>query len=288
MRGRSLIIVTTLLAVVGSACGSGSTRTDPSLAVASFFPLAATLRALDPALEVVDLTPPGAEPHDREVTTPEMDQILDARLVVVMGAGFQPAIERAARTRAGAVLEMMDRLGAGSDPHVWLDPQLMRRVVTILAAGASRARRDHRSGIRARARRLDAQLVGLDREYRRGLSRCRRRTIVTAHESFGRLARRYQLRPVPIVGISPDQEPDPRRLGELIDVVRRQRVTTVFTESQVSPRVARSLARAAGVRTAVLDPIESPVDARTFDDYLRAMRRNLAALRRALACHGGG
>lgn len=288
MRSRSLIIVTTLLAVVGSACGSGSTRTDPSLAVASFFPLAATLRALDPALDVVDLTPPGAEPHDLELTTSEMDQILDARLVVVMGAGFQPAIERAARARAGAVLEVMDRLDAGSDPHVWLDPQLMRRVVTILAAGASRARRDHRSGIRTRARRLDAQLVGLDREYRRGLSRCQRRTIVTAHESFGRLARRYQLRPVPIVGISPDQEPDPQRLSDLIDVVRRQGVTTVFTESQVSPRVARSLANAAGVRTAVLDPIESPADARTFDDYLRAMRRNLAALRSALGCRGTG
>ena len=111
---------------------------------------------------------------------------------------------------------------------------------------------------------------------------------MTAHEAFGRLDRRYHLRQIPIVGISPDQEPDAQRLGDLTDIVRKEHVTTIFTEAQVSPRIARTLAREAGVRTTVLDPIESPVRARSFGDYVREMQRSLKVLRRVLECSLGG
>lgn len=281
-------IVVVVAAVVLASCRSDAVATNRRLAVASFFPIAATLRALDPGVTVVDLTPPGVEPHDLELTTGEMDHLLDARLVAVMGDGFQPAIERAAMERGGNVVFVLDRLHVGSDPHVWLDPLLMRRVVRILAAGSIRAQPDDRPAITARARELDRRLVGLDRAYRTGLTRCARRSIVTAHEAFGRLAHRYHLRQIPIVGISPDQEPDAQRLGDLTDVVRKEHVTTIFTEAQVSPRIARTLAREAGVRTTVLDPIESPAHARSFGDYVRAMQRNLKVLRRVLECSPDG
>lgn len=275
-----------LVAIALSACGSsGPRRATPGHgAVASLFPIAATLRALDPGLPVVDLTPPGVEPHDLELTTPEMDRILDASLVVVMGKGFQPAIERAARDRTGGALVVLDHLDVGSDPHVWLDPVLMQRVVRLLAVGVIRAEPAARARVEQRAAELEGRLVALDRAYRAGLARCDRRMVVTAHAAFGRLASRYGLRQEPIAGISPEQEPDPRRMAELTDLVRRHGVTTVFTERLVSPRVAQTLAREAGVTTAVLDPIESPRDATSFSGYLAAMRANLTAIRRALGC----
>lgn len=287
-RTTTIMTIALVAVVLLGSCRSDAVATQPRLAVASFFPIAATLRALDPGVTVVDLTPPGVEPHDLELTTGEMDHLLDARLVAVMGDGFQPAIERAVRNRGGNVVVVLDRLQVGSDPHVWLDPFLMRRVVRILASATSRARPEARSAIAGRARGLDRQLVALDGAYRRGLAPCARRSIVTAHEAFGRLARRYHLRQIPIVGISPDQEPDAQRLGDLADVVRRERVTTIFTEAQVSPRIARTLAREAGVGTAVLDPIESPAHGRSFGDYVRAMQTNLRVLRRALGCQTVG
>lgn len=274
-----------LVAFALSACASGGHgATSGHGAVASFFPIAATLRALDPRLPVVDLTPPGVEPHDLELTTPEMDRILDASLVVVMGKGFQPAIERAARDRTAGALVVLDHLDVGSDPHVWLDPVLMQRVVRLLATGLIRTEPAARDRVEQRAAELDARLIALDRAYRAGLARCDRRIVVTAHAAFGRLASRYGLRQEPIAGISPEQEPDPRRMAELTDLVRRYGVTTVFTERLVSPRVAQTLAREAGVKTAVLDPIESPRDQTSFSGYLAAMSRNLGALRRALGC----
>ena len=273
--------------VVGlSACGSsGPVTTGRPTAVAAFFPLAATTRALGgPRLLVRDLTPPGVEPHDLELTTDDMDAILDARLVVLMGKGFQPAIESGADRRSGPTLRVLDRLHAGDNPHVWLDPVRMRRVVGEVAGALERAVPAGRAAVPARAARLDASLRALDRDYRTGLAHCARRDFVTAHDAFGYLAQRYGLRQRAIAGISPEQEPDPQRLAELSDLVRREHLTTVFTERLVSPRVAATLARDAHVRTAVLDPIESAARGATFAGYLRSMRANLAALRQALGC----
>jgi zinc transport system substrate-binding protein len=274
-----------LVAVVAAACDPTADDGPPADVVAAFFPLAATARALGgPDVSVRDLTPPGAEPHDLELTTTEMDAILDARLLVLMGRGFQPAVERGATRRSGPTLEVLDGLDAGDDPHVWLDPVLMRRVSAQLAAAMGRAMPSTRAGLDARAARVDAELQALDADYRRGLADCDRHVIVTAHAAFGHVARRYGLRQQAIAGVSPEQEPDPRRLAELADLVRRDHVTTVFTERLVSPRVADTLARDAGVRTAVLDPIESPAGRPTFAGYLVAMRSNLRTLQRALGC----
>jgi zinc transport system substrate-binding protein len=68
--------------------------------------------------------------------------------------------------------------------------------------------------------------------------------------------------------------------------VERSRATTVFTERLVSPRLAETVARETGASTAVLDPIEGLTEqqAETHEDYVSLMRRNLAALRKALGC----
>ena len=111
--------------------------------------------------------------------------------------------------------------------------------------------------------------------------------MVTAHGAFGWLADRYDLEQIPIAGISPDQEPSAQRLGELAELVRREGLTTVFTEALVSPAVARTLAQeAGGLRTDVLDPIEtiSAQDRADGATYFTQARRNLDALRRALDC----
>ena len=73
----------------------------------------------------------------------------------------------------------------------------------------------------------------------------------------------------------------------MIDVVRRTRATTVFFERLVSPRLADTVAREAGAKIAVLDPIEGLTKGRQArgENYFTLMRENLAALRRGLGCH---
>jgi zinc transport system substrate-binding protein len=109
---------------------------------------------------------------------------------------------------------------------------------------------------------------------------------VTSHAAFGYLSARYRLKQVAITGVTPESEPSPRQLAHVIEVVRRTHATTVFFETLVSPRLAETVAREVGARTAVLDPIEglTPEEQKRGDNYLTLMRRNLAALRKALAC----
>ena len=130
------------------------------------------------------------------------------------------------------------------------------------------------------------ELTTLDTRYRDALTHCQRTVIVTGHEAFGYLAKRYGLRQEGVAGLSPDAEPDAKRIAQLSDLVKRLGVTTVFTEDLVSPRIADTLAREAGVKTETLNPLEGLTDRELGrgDGYVSVMDANLAKLRTALGC----
>jgi zinc transport system substrate-binding protein len=284
----------TVLILVGvavlTACGGGSGEGEGESKVevaAAFYPVAEAARQVGgDRVAVRDLTPPGAEPHDLELGSDEVDAILDADLVVMMGGGFQPGLEDVAADRDGATIAVLDELDASNDPHVWLDPGNMIKIVGLVADGLAQVDPDGAGTYEAAAAAYITQLASLDTEMEAGLATCERDEIVTAHEAFGWLAKRYGLTQEAVAGLSPDQEPDPARLAELADLVRAEGVTTIFTEELVSPDVAGALAREAGVRTAVLNPLEGltqdEIDA--GDDYVSVMHANLATLREALGC----
>ena len=282
-RAAAVLAVLALAGCGGSGAGSGR----PAV-VASFYPLAwVAERVSAPGARVVDLTPAGAEPHDLELTPGDLEAVHDARLLLYLGRGFQPAVEKAAQERSGPSLDLLGaHLRAAPeggdeetsvDPHVWLDPTRLERMTTSVGAALRRP---------LAARRLVGQLQQLDRAYRSGLSRCRRREIVTSHAAFGYLADRYGLRQVALTGLSPEAEATPRRLESLVDQVRRTHATVVFSETLVSPRLAQTIAREAGVSTGVLDPIEGLTkdELSARQDYLSVMRSNLVTLRKALGC----
>lgn len=283
-------IILVLAAVMGlflPACSTGGDN-DPDgrlEVVAALYPIAEVARAVGgDAVRVTDLTPAGVEPHDFELKPSDVDLIQDADLVVVIGGGFQPAVERAAARGGATTLTLLP--DGEDDPHIWLNPDEMRRVAGEVAKSLSELRESQRPRFVARAEEFGAAMTSLDGEFRAGLSVCQRRAVVTAHGAFGHLARRYGLEQLGIAGIDPSAEPSPARLDELASLVRLTGVTTIFTETLVSPAVAEALAREAGVRTAVLDPIEGLAkrDADDGVDYAALMRRNLVALRAALDC----
>ena len=272
--------------LLGSACGGGSGNDDPSV-VAGFYPLAEVAgRLAGDDVVVHNLTPPGVEPHDLELTTDQADRIEDASLVVLLGGGFQPALEEAAARRDGPTVLVLDALGLEGDPHIWLDPVLMLDVVDELGAALADAFPDDRAAVEDRRRAYRGEVRTLADSYADRLGTCRRDLLVTAHGAFGRLSERFDLRQESIAGLSPEQEPDPRRLGELTDLVREEGVTTIFTEELVSPEVAETLAREAGVTTDVLDPLEGlsadRIDA--GETYVSVMERNLERIAAALDC----
>ncbi|MGY1817840.1 metal ABC transporter substrate-binding protein [Geodermatophilus sp. SYSU D00663] len=89
---------------------------------------------------------------------------------------------------------------------------------------------------------------------------------------------------VGVSGLSPSTEPSPAQLAEISTLVRERGVTTVYTETLVDPAVAETVAEEAGVRTAVLDPIEGLTDESAGEDYLAVMRADLATLQEGQGC----
>jgi zinc transport system substrate-binding protein len=293
-----LAIVVVLCGVGVAGCGGSDDETgDQREVVAAFYPLAwAAERIGGDEVSVANLTPPGAEPHDIELSARDVEHIRDADVVLYVGEGFQPGVEEAVEGADGEVVDVLagQRLLAGSeghgheeeadggdehelDPHVWLDPSRLAQIAERLG---------ERLGRPERAEELARELRALDREYRRGLADCVRREIVTSHAAFGYLAARYDLEQIPITGVTPEAEPSARELEEVVDEVREHGATTVFFETLVTPRLAETVAREAGVTTAVLNPLEGLTQEQLDqgEDYFSVMRDNLAALRAALGC----
>jgi zinc transport system substrate-binding protein len=285
MRLRIIFILTGLIVVgtVTAALAAGGDSAHPSRenVVAAFYPLAyAAEQVGGQNVHVTNLTPAGAEPHDLELSPGDVAAVKDAGFVLLMGHGFQPQLERAARSARGQSLSLLDTPGIerhGNDPHVWLDP--LRYALLVRAIG---------SALHAEpaANRLVARLHALDREYRRGLAHCVRPELVTSHAAFGYLAQRYGLQQISVEGLSPEAEPAPHDLARVIARVNASGATTVFAEPLASPRVARTVARETDAVVAVLDPLEglTPRALTRGADYFTVMRRNLAALRRGLGC----
>jgi zinc transport system substrate-binding protein len=299
------------LAVLGVLAGCGGGGDDlasdgrPQV-IAAFYPIyEAATRVGGDHMQVHNLTPAGAEPHDLELSSRQVDRIEDAAVVLYLGGGFQPALERVATRSKGVKVDLLPAAGtllpppAGdhghhhddddeleADPHIWLDPTLHKAVVGRIAAALAEADPANRADYEANAAAYGRELDDLDAAFSQGLAQCDRRVFVTSHDAFGYLARRYNLTQEPIAGLEPDSEPSPRRMAELASKVRAEGITTIFYETLVSPRVAEALAREAGVRTAVLDPLEglSQEDISAGKTYVSVMRENLTALRGALGC----
>ena len=265
-----------VMLVLGVASGCGRGESDPErTVVASFYPLAWAVQRVAPrSIQVVNLTPAGAEPHDLELSPSDVSAIRNAKLVVYLSGGFQPAVEDAVGRRDGRSLDVLE---GDSDPHIWLDPIRFAQAVESIARVVGGPRRTAP---------VVRQLTRLDDEYRRGLADCERRVVVTSHASFGRLAARYGLTELSLTGRSPEAEPGPRELQRIVEKVRESGATTVFAEPLVSSRLVETVAREAGVEVAALDPLEGLSEERRAggEDYLSLMRSNLAALREALGC----
>ena len=279
MRMRLILIL--LAAVAVSGCGSGSSAGAPgkTSVVAAFYPLSFAAEEIGgDGVDVTNMTPPGAEPHDVELSVRDVEKVRSADVVLYLGNGFQPSVERAVDGAEGESIDLLDGLAVRDrDPHVWLDPVRYEEIVHRIGEALERP---------AAAKGFSHRVERLDREFRRRLAHCERHEIVTSHEAFGYLAARYGLEQIAITGVSPESEPTPRTLERVIDEVRASGATTVFSEPLVSSRIADTVARETGTRTAVLNPLEGLTDDELDrgEDYFSVMRENLAALRRALGC----
>lgn len=299
---KTIAAVTVASALALAGCGSGtpaaSTSPGQKTVIAAFYPFEfLTQRVGGTHVNVTNLTSPGAEPHDLELTPKQVASLTGADLVVFQ-TGLQPAVDDAvAQTKPKATLDTStlvtmrtasedgdDDGGQGVDPHTWLDPANMIVFTDAVAKKLSQADPDNAGDYAANAASLTSDLKQLDADYASGLKSCQRTAFITSHAAFGYLANRYGLTQIPIAGLSPEIEPSPARIAEVQTLAKKNGVTTIFFETLASPAMAKSIAGDLNLKTDVLDPIEGITDESRGTNYLEIMSSNLTALRAANGC----
>jgi zinc transport system substrate-binding protein len=280
------LVLLPLLAVLAtvSACGVVPAGDGRPTVVTSFYPLQfVTARIAGDHVRIVDLTTPGVEPHDLELKVRQVAEIDQADLVVYE-SHLQPAVDDAvahnAKDHALDVAPKVD-LEKGN-PHFWLDPVRLAKAAAAIEQGLSKVDPAHADEFAANLATLDASLRSVDEAFGTGLRGCERDVIVTSHDAFGYWSR-YGVRSASIAGLSPDAEPSATHLDQLRTLIERDHITTVFSETLASHKMADVLSHDLGLTTAVLDPIEGVAEGSSAD-YVSIMRANLAALQRANGC----
>jgi zinc transport system substrate-binding protein len=289
------ILALALLVPLLSGC-AGNNHPD---VMASFYPiefLAQQIAGGDVSVGVV--VKPGTEPHEYEPTTGDMERVVEARLVLLQGINFETWVNAAESQSSARFATVTDGIELHpnpdadeleelpSDPHTWLDPVLYKQMAANVEGALAAEFPEHASAFHQRAADLAARLDALDAQWKAGLADCRVRVIVTNHAAFAYMGQRYGFEMIAISGLSPEEEPSPQTMQDIVKEIRDRNITVVFFEDLVSPAVAEAVAREAGATTRVLSPIEgiSAVDAKAGEDYFTRMAENLDALRDGMEC----
>ncbi|MEU2781900.1 MULTISPECIES: metal ABC transporter substrate-binding protein [Streptomyces] len=287
--------------------------------VASFYPMQFLAERIGgDHVHVTALTEPGQEPHELELSLHQRAELEESDAALFL-SGLQPSVDEAieqsglkTKIDAADLTKLEDHgdvehdhgHGGGHsgeehsaeehseehseqdshhlDPHVWLDPVKYAEIAEGVGTAFAKADPEHAADYRENTDALVDRLRALDTELRDGLKNTKTKVFFTNHASFGYFAERYGLTQEAISGVDPESEPSPARIKELRDEARADGVTTVFYETLVSGKTAKTLARDAGLRTDVLDPLEGITGKSRGDDYFAVMEANLTALKKAL------
>lgn len=169
---------------------------------------------------------------------------------------------------------------SGTDPHIWLSPINMQQMVLNVNQGLAEVDPANANLYQENAQASIAQLQALHEEFETALATCEKDVVLVNHNAFAYLARDYGFEVISISGLSPEVEPTPQQLTELIDEARYHDLKYLFYEELVDPRVANTIAEEVGAEVLELSPIGDE-----GEDYFSLMRANLANLQIALECN---
>jgi ABC-type Zn uptake system ZnuABC Zn-binding protein ZnuA len=251
----------------------------PIKAVATIFPLTDIVRQIGGnRVNVTTILTSGMSEHIFEPTTAQMRQMADASLYVRVGAQMdtwgdkllaaakRPPIIVTATSGVPLLRVAEEELAeekepdvhhhGGDDPHVWLDPIIVRdHIVPAVVNALSRINPGDAIYFRSNGRRFSAELTNLDQEMRNALKPIAKRDFIALHGAWHYLAKRYGLRQIAAVEPFPGKEPSAKYIAALVSLARKNGVTTIFAEPQLSAKAARVIADELKGKVLLLDPL---------------------------------
>ena len=172
------------------------------------------------------------------------------------------------------------------DPHIWLDPLLVKQQVNVIRDGLIQADPDNKEHYEENARIYNDKMDALDMKIESSLSSCQKDTIVPFHNAFTYLGERYDIHVMALSGMAPDSEASAAEIAEFVDFVKDNDIKVIFSEELVDPRLAEVIADEANAQVMLFSPLEAltPDEVGTNISYIDKMEQNLDSLVVALEC----
>ena len=233
-------------------------------------------------VEVVQIVPDSASPHDFQPSAEDRQKLLEANLVVSNGAGLDASIPVEDADAPNWVLteEVPDLLPfaeegeeGSHDPHVWMDPTRVEAALPSLARAIAEVDPDTTGAYERRADALAKRLDGIDAELRRRINSLPPpdRELVTSHDALGYFADRYGLDVVatPFPATGAEAEASAATVADVIEAVERTDTPALFAEETDDPEVLESIANETGAVVVSDLLVEAPGSAATYEAMLR-------------------
>ena len=223
-----------------------------------------------PKVPVSTLVPVGASPENYQPTPDDISRLHDASVFIANGAGLETwlahTLDAASAPRQVRVVCTDGLPVVDGNPHLWMDPELARRYVTKIRDALVAADPSGADGYRSRAADYDTKLVALVARTRAkiGILPSARREMIIFHDAFPYYNRRFGIRTLAAVELSPGREPNPAELASIVRLARAHHVRAVFAEPQFSPRLMETLAQSAGIENVAV----------LYDDTLGTGKQN--------------
>jgi len=199
-------------------------------------------------VRVTSMMGPGVDPHLYKATRDDVRLLMDADVILYCGLMLEGKIldtlEKVGTTRAVyAVTDSLSRekllepddFPGHADPHVWMDVALWSECIAEVVEALSEVDPEGKAEYIARGAAYEEELKGLDQLVQEAIGTIpeKNRILITSHDAFNYLGRRYGLEVRGVQGLSTESEAGLQQINELVDLLVERRIPAVFVESSV-------------------------------------------------------
>lgn len=213
------------------------------------------------AAVVESVTKPGAEIHEYQPTPLDVVRAQSADLVLWNGLNlerwFEKFLENVKDVPSAIVTEGIEPMGitegpytGNPNPHAWMSPTNALIYIENIRKALAKHDPANAETYAQNARAYAEQIQALDEPIRKRLASIpeSRRFLVTSEGAFSYLTRDYKMREAYLWPINADEQGTPQQVRKIIDLVRKNKIPVVFSESTISDRAAKQVARETGAR----------------------------------------
>lgn len=244
------------------------------------------------AAEVTSITKPGAEIHEYQPTPGDIKRAQGAQLIMANGLNLERWFQRFYQHLEGVpevvVSQGVKPIGIGEgpyngkpNPHAWMSPDNALIYVDNIRDALVEYDPANAETYRLNAARYKQKITAALEPLRQQIAAIpeNQRWMVTSEGAFSYLARDLGMKELYLWPINADQQGTPQQVRKVIDQVRKQAIPAVFSESTVSDKPARQVARETGAHYGGVLYVDSLSQAQgpvpTYLDLLRVTTETL-------------